>query len=112
MFKNDNANIVDGKTNKQMSAGKSRSRKEVTRDSKGKTNEILWTHHEKGGIMLGKGDHPRHGSGSSGKRKTEDQLDGQYKNMDRTITGGLDKNDERQKTLEEHDAAYPRSEEG
>src|SRR6218665_1919228 len=32
MFKNDNANIVDGKTNKQMGAGKSRSRKEA-RDS-------------------------------------------------------------------------------
>src|SRR6218665_1918274 len=48
MFKNDNANIVDGKTNKQVGAGKSRSRKGVTRDSKGKKNEILWTHHEKG----------------------------------------------------------------
>src|SRR6218665_2023806 len=84
IFKNDSANFVDGKTNKHMGAGKSRSRKEVTRDSKGKKNEILWTHHEKGGIMLGKGDHPRHGSGRSGKGKTEDQLDGQYKNMDRT----------------------------
>ena len=104
MFKNDNANIVDGKTNKQMGAGKSRSRKEVTRDSKGKKNEILWTHHDKGGIMLGKGDHPRHDSGRSGKGKTEDQLDVQYKNMDRTNTGGLDENDGRQKTLEEHHA--------
>ena len=54
--------------------------------------------------MLGKGDHPRHGSGRSGKGKTEDQLDGQYKNMDRTNTGRLDKNDGRQKTLEEHHA--------
>src|SRR6218665_1073948 len=76
MFKNDNANIVDGKTNTQMGIGKSRSRKEVTRDSKRKKNEILWTHHEKGGIMLVQGDHTRHGSGRTGKRKTEDQLDG------------------------------------
>ena len=87
-----------------MGAGKSRSRQKVTRDSKGKKNKILWTHHEKGGIMLGKGNHPRHGSGRSRKGKTEDQLDGQYKNMDRTNTGGLVKNDERQKTLEEHHA--------
>src|SRR6218665_2892878 len=72
VFKNDNENIVDGKTNKQMGAGKSRSRKEVTRDSKRKKNEILWTHHEKGEIMLGKGDHTKHGSGRTGKRKTED----------------------------------------
>ena len=48
--------------------------------------------------MLGKGDHTGHGSGRTGKRKTEDQLDGKYKNMDRTNTGGLDKNDGRQKT--------------
>src|SRR6218665_120186 len=104
MFKNDNANIVDGKANKQMGAGKSRSREEVTRDSKRKKNEILWTHHEKGGIMLEKRDHSRHGSGRTGKRKTEDRLDRLYKNMDRTNTGGLDKNDGRQKTLEEHRA--------
>src|SRR6218665_554099 len=81
MFKNDNANIVDGKTNKQMGTGKSRSRKEVTRDSKGKKNEILWTYHAKGGTMLGKGDHSRHGSGRSGKGKTEDQLDGEYRGV-------------------------------
>src|SRR6218665_1888785 len=47
----------------------------VERNSKRKKNEILLTHHEKGGIMLGKGDHSRHGSGRTGKRKT-DQLDG------------------------------------
>ena len=51
-------------------------------------NEILWTHHEKGGIVLGR----------SGKS------DAQYKNMERMNTGGLDKNDGRQKTLEEHHA--------
>src|SRR6218665_385500 len=49
---------------------------DAERDSKGEKNEILWTHHEKGGIMLGKGDHSRHGSGRLGKGKTEDQLDG------------------------------------
>src|SRR6218665_20063 len=114
MFQNDNANIVDGKTNKQMGIGKSRSRKEVTRDSKRKKNEILWTHHEKGGIMLGK--EIIQGTVPGGRGKGIPRIN--WMDNIRTWTGRTQEDlirmteDRRRWRNIVHDAAYPRSEEG
>src|SRR6218665_415994 len=114
MFKNDNANIVDGKTNKQMGAGKSRSRKEATRDSKGKKMKYFGHIMRKEGSCLEK--EIIQGTVPGGRGRGRPRIN--WMDNIRTWTGRTQKDlirmteDRRRWRNIVHDEAYPRSEEG